>query len=151
MSNNFSEAEVYLAIKSAFTALKGLSEKSLAKRSVPKNQAMVKKSMENIDIIIKRPRAVLEAYEDTGGKESISNKIIDDVEGILGATADHDLYVQFHNISVYIDHWMTGGKNEMQAQKIVAESRRLNNMLELQNSNVIVRPFKKLAQKFFQR
>ena len=151
MSNNFSEAEVYLAIKSAFTALKGLSEKSLAKRSVPKNQAMVKKSMENIDIIIKRPRAVLEAYEDTSGKESISNKIIDDVEGILGATSDHDLYVQFHNISVYIDHWMTGGKNEMQAQKIVAESRRLNNMLELQNSNVIVRPFKKLAQKFFQR
>lgn len=151
MSNNFSDAEVYLAIKSAFAALKGLSEKSLAKRSVPKSQAMVKKSMENIDFIIKRPRAVLEAYEDIGGKKSISDKIIDDIEGILGATADHDLYVQFHNISVYIDHWMTGGKNEIQAQKIVAEARRLNNMLELQNSNVIVRPFKKLAQKFFQR
>ena len=151
MSNNFSDAEVYLAIKSAFTALKGLSEKSLAKRSLPKSQAMVKKSMENIDIIIKRPRVALEAYKDKGGKKSISDKIIDDVEGILGASCDHDLYVQFHNISVYIDHWMTGEKNDKQAQKIIAESKRLNNQLELENSNPIARPFKKLAQKFIQR
>lgn len=151
MSGKFSEAEVYLAIKLAFTALKGLSEKSLEKRSVQKNQATVKKSIENIDFIIKRPRATLDAYKDKGGKKSISDKIIDDVEGILGATADHDLYVQFHNISVYIDHWMKGDKSDNQAQKIIAESRRLNNILELQNSNAIVRPFKKLVQKFFQR
>ena len=148
MSNNFSDAEVYLAIKSAFGALKGLAENYLNKAALPKSQVMVKKSMENIDFIIKRPRAALEAYRDTGGKKSISDKILDDVEGILGVTADHDLYVLFHNISVYIDHWFTNGKDEYNAKKIVAESRRLNNMLDLQNSNAIVRPFKKLAQMF---
>ena len=35
---------------------------------------------------------------------------------------------------------MKGDKSDNQAQKIIAESRRLNNILELQNSNAIVRP-----------
>ena len=83
-----------------------------------------------------------------GGKKSISDKIIDDIEGILGTTCDHDLYVMFHNISVYIDHWMTGDKNERQAKKIIAESKRLNNLLELENTSALLRPFKKLAQMF---
>ena len=48
MSDKFSDAEVYLAIKSAFVALKGLSENSLKKHSLPKSQVMVKKSMENM-------------------------------------------------------------------------------------------------------
>lgn len=148
MSDKFSDAEVYLAIKSAFVALKGLSENSLKKHSLPKSQVMVKKSMENIDLIIKRPRNALDAYKDMGGKKSISDKIIDDVEGILGASCDHDLYVVFHNFSVYVDHWFTGTKDAKQAKKIIAESKRLNNMLDLQNSNVLVRPFKKLAHMF---
>ena len=46
---------------------------------------------------------------------------------------------------------MKGDKSDNQAKKIIAESRRLNNILELQKSNAIVRPFKKLVQKFFQR
>jgi hypothetical protein len=149
MSNDFSDAEVYLAIKSAFAALKELSKKSLHKRALPGHYPAFKKSMDKVDAIIKKPRFALGMYR--GGKKSIADKIIDDIEGILGATADHDLYVMFHNISVYIDHWMTCDQNEKQAKKIIAESKRLNNLLELENSNALVRPFKKLAQKFFQR
>ena len=146
MGNNFSDAEVYLAIKSAFVSLKGLSEKALEKRELPGRNLDVKKSMDKIDAIIKKPRVALAAYR--GGKKSIADKIIDDIEGILGATADHDLYVMFHNISVYIDHWLTGDKSERQAQKIIKESKRLENLLELQKSNALVRPFKKLVQMF---
>lgn len=148
MSDKFSDAEVYVAIKSAFVALKGLSENSLKKHSFPESQEQVKKSMESIDFIIKKPRASLEAYAGVGGKKSISDKIIDDVEGILGATADHDLYVLFHNFSVYVDHWFTDGKDARRAKKIIAESKRLNNILDLQNSNALVRPFKKFVRMF---
>ena len=56
MTNSYSDAEVFLAVKSAFVALKKLAEISLKKHSLPKSQADVKKSMENIDLIIKRPR-----------------------------------------------------------------------------------------------
>ena len=104
--------------------------------------------MENIDLIIKRPRIALEAYKDKAGKKSVSDKIIDDVEGILGASCDHELYVMFHNFSVYVDHWFTGDKNARQAKKIIEESKRLNNLLDLQKSSVLVRPFKKVAQMF---
>ena len=43
---------------------------------------------------------------------------------------------------------MTGDKNERQAKKIIAESKRLNNLLELENTSAFLRPFKKLAQMF---
>ena len=146
MSNKFSDAEVYLAIKSAFVALRELSKKSLRRRALSGHYPQFKKSMDRVEAIIKTPRKTLEGY--MGGKKSISDKIIDDIEGILGTTCDHDLYVMFHNISVYIDHWMTGDKNERQAKKIIAESKRLNNLLELENTSALLRPFKKLAQMF---
>ena len=146
MVNKFSDAEVYLAIKSAFVALKGLAENSLKKNSSSKGQATVKKSMDKIDAIIKTPRKTLESY--MGGKKSVSDQIIDDLEGVWGAGSDHDLYVLFHNFSVYVDHWFTDGKDEKQAKKIIAESKRLNNILDLQNSNLLVRPFKKVAHMF---
>ena len=161
-------AEVYLAIKSAFTSLKGLSENSLEKQYYQRYEkdvqgAMgkldwrrptlpwleekdVQCAMGKLDALIKAPKKSLAEYAKC--KEGISDAIIADVEPIFSASGDHDLYVQFYNISVYIDHWITDGKNEIQGKKIVAESRRLNNILELQNSNMFVRPFKKFFQKF---
>ena len=146
MKQDFSDAEVYLAIKSAFTSLKGLSENSLKKQYYQRYEKAVQGAMGKLDALIKAPKKSLAEYAKC--KEEISDAIIADVEPIFSASGDHDLYVQFYNISVYIDHWITGGKNEIQGKKIVAESRRLNNILELQNSNMLVRPFKKFFQKF---
>ena len=146
MKQDFSDAEVYLAIKSAFTSLKGLSENSLKKQYYQRYEKDVQGAMGKLDALIKAPKKSLAEYAKC--KEGISDAIIADVEPIFSASGDHDLYVQFYNISVYIDHWITDGKNEIQGKKIVAESRRLNNILELQNSNIFVRPFKKFFQKF---
>lgn len=146
MKQDFSDAEVYLAIKSAFTSLKGLSENSLKKQYYQRYEKDVQGAMGKLDALIKAPKKSLAEYAKC--KEGISDAIIADVEPIFSASGDHDLYVQFYNISVYIDHWITDGKNEIQGKKIVAESRRLNNILELQNSNMLVRPFKKFFQKF---
>lgn len=146
MKQDFSDAEVYLAIKSAFTSLKGLSENSLKKQYYQRYEKAVQGAMGKLDALIKAPKKSLAEYAKC--KEGISDAIIADVEPIFSASGDHDLYVQFYNISVYIDHWITDGKNEIQGKKIVAESRRLNNILELQNSNMFVRPFKKFFQKF---
>lgn len=146
MKQDFSDAEVYLAIKSAFTSLKGLSENSLKKQYYQRYEKDVQGAMGKLDALIKAPKKSLAEYAKC--KEGISDAIIADVEPIFSASGDHDLYVQFYNISVYIDHWITDGKNEIQGKKIVAESRRLNNILELQNSNMFVRPFKKFFQKF---
>jgi len=146
MKQDFSDAEVYLAIKSAFTSLKGLSENSLKKQYYQRYEKAVQGAMGKLDALIKAPKKSLAEYAKC--KEGILDAIIADVEPIFSASGDHDLYVQFYNISVYIDHWITGGTNEIQGKKIVAESRRLNNILELQNSNMFVRPFKKFFQKF---
>ena len=146
MKQDFSDAEVYLAIKSAFTSLKGLSENSLKKQYYQRYEKAVQGAMGKLDALIKASKKSLAEYAKC--KEGIADAIIADVEPIFSVSGDHDLYVQFYNVSVYIDHWITGGKNEIQGKKIVAESRRLNNILELQNSNMLVRPFKKFFQKF---
>ena len=104
MKQDFSDAEVYLAIKSAFTSLKGLSENSLKKQYYQRYEKDVQGAMGKLDALIKAPKKSLAEYAKC--KEGISDAIIADVEPIFSASGDHDLYVQFYNISVYIK-WKT--------------------------------------------
>ncbi len=145
MKQDFSDAEVYLAIKSAFMSLKGLSENSLKKQGYQGQEKAVQTAMGKLEALIKAPKKTIAEY--AKNKAGIADAIIADIEPILGASGDHDLYVLYNNYVYHIMHWYND-RSKTFADKIMKDAKHLAGVLDLQNSNMFVRPIKKFFQKF---